>query len=96
MIGPKNGGRSPGPGKGRGWFGLIMWLNPAYWMLLVFVRLYFKLTNGFSRIREVMADIAAMNLRGGRAFGQGLLKVATNDALFVKVVHAKSNPFFLP
>lgn len=88
-------GSLPGPGKGGGLFGLMMWLNPAYWMVLVFVRLYFRLTNGFSRIREVMADIAAMNLCGGRAFGQGLLKVATNDELFVKVVHAKWVPKLL-
>jgi Zn-dependent protease with chaperone function len=89
----------PGPGKsgsmGGGMVGLVMWLNPAYWILLVFVRLYFRLTNGFSRIREVMADVAAMTLCGGKAFGQGLLKVATNDELFVKVVHAKLVPKLL-
>jgi len=38
----------------------IMSLNLAYWLLFIYVHLYFKITNGFSRIREVMADIRAI------------------------------------
>ncbi len=74
---------------------LIMSLNPAYWILFLFVRLYFKVTNGFSRIREVMADIMAMNLYGGKAFSSGLLKVATNDLVFNEVIEANLVPRFL-
>src|SRR5208337_1859765 len=47
----------PGPGAFRGSLGLVALLNPAYWMVRVFVRLYFKVTAGFSRARELMADI---------------------------------------
>lgn len=68
---------------------IIMSFNPAYWLLLLFITLYFKITNGFSRIREVMADIRAMNLYGGRAFADGLLKVATNDIVFSEIIQGR-------
>ena len=57
--------------KEGGWVRLMMTLNPAYWLLLLYVMLYFKITNGFSRIREE-ADIMAMRLYGGKAFGNDL------------------------
>jgi Zn-dependent protease with chaperone function len=64
----------------------IMSFNPAYWLLFLYVELYFKITNGFSRIREVMADIHAMELYGGRSFSSGLLKVSINDAIFSEII----------
>jgi Zn-dependent protease with chaperone function len=79
----------PGPGAFRGSLGLIAGLNPAYWMMRAYVPLYFKVTSGFSRVREVMADIAALKLCGGKTFGQALLKEATNQALFSQVVQPK-------
>jgi Zn-dependent protease with chaperone function len=85
----------PGPPRGDGGsaiVSIIMSINPAYWILFVFVRLYFRITNGFSRIREVMADVMAVRLFGGRAFAEGLKKVATNDAVFINVVHGQYVP----
>ena len=80
----------PGPardeGGDRGILRIIMSINPGYWILYVFVVLYFRITSGFSRIGEVMADIMAMNLYGGKAFRNGLLKVVSNDAIFGEVV----------
>lgn len=89
----------PGPsqdenGKG-GWVRLMMTLNPAYWLLFLYVTLYFKITNGFSRIREVMADIMAIRMYGGKAFGNGLLKVATNDTIFSEIIQSKYVPELL-
>lgn len=89
----------PGPSQDEkeegGWVRLMMTLNPAYWLLLLYVMLYFKITNGFSRIREVMADIMAMRLYGGKAFGNGLLKVATNDLVFSEIIQSKWVPELL-
>jgi len=81
----------PGPtrdGKkeGGGIINAIISLNPAYWILFLFVDLYFKITNGFSRIREVMADMIAISLYGSEAFINGLLKVATNDLIFNEII----------
>lgn len=90
---------TPGPahneGEEIGMVRGIMSLNPAYWMLLLFVNLYFKITNGFSRIGEVMADMRAMKLYGGKAFANGLLKVSTNDTIFSEVIQAKYVPKLL-
>jgi Zn-dependent protease with chaperone function len=72
-----------------------MALNPAYWLLFSFTILYFRATNGFSRIREVMADIRAMDLYGGDAFKRGLLKVATNDGIFVTIIQGELVPDLL-
>jgi len=73
----------------------IMSLNPAYWLLLLYVHLYFRITNAFSRIGEVKADIRAMQLYGGKAFRNGLLKVSTNDTIFSEIIQAKHIPELL-
>jgi Zn-dependent protease with chaperone function len=57
-------------------------ISPAYWLLRLYANLYFKITKGFSRIREVMADVMALDLYGSEAFSNGLLKVAMNDLVF--------------
>ena len=89
----------PGPSQDEkeegGWVRLMMTLNPAYWLLLLYVMLYCRITNGFSRIREVMADIMAMRLYGGKAFGNGLLKVVTNDLIFSEIIQSKLVPELL-
>jgi Zn-dependent protease with chaperone function len=80
----------PGPKRGSEWglIRLIMAINPAYWIFLIYTMLYFKITNGFSRIREVMADIVAMNLYGGKSFASALMKVAVNDTFIQPVWHS--------
>lgn len=89
----------PGPSQGEdskgGLISLMMALNPAYWLLLLYVMLYFKITSGFSRIREVMADVMAMRMYGGEAFSNGLLKVATNDLIFSEIIQSKFVPELL-
>jgi len=44
-------GPSPDENEEGGMIRGIMSLNPAYWLLFLYVHLYFKITNGFSRIR---------------------------------------------
>ena len=90
---------TPGPlqhadGK-NGLFGFVLALNPGYWTLLLFLKLFTRVTSAFSRIREVMADIRAMKLYGGEAFAKGLAKVAFNDAVFAGIVQGKVVPSLL-
>jgi Zn-dependent protease with chaperone function len=91
---------TPGPlqsrdGKGGGLFGIVLALNPGYWTLLLFLRLFSTVTSAFSRIREVMADIRAMKLYGGESFAKGLVKVAFNDAVFARIVQGEVVPSLL-
>lgn len=74
---------------------LILALNPAYWIIHLFIKIYYRLINGFSRVQEVKADICAMQLYGGKNFGEGLLNVTVNDRLFNDVVIDKYVPMFL-
>jgi Zn-dependent protease with chaperone function len=87
---------TPGPikqeGDRGGWIALVMALNPAYWTLLLFLRLFFNATSAFSRIREVMADVRAMKLYGGESFRNGLGTVIFNDAVFSTVVQGEVVP----
>jgi Zn-dependent protease with chaperone function len=57
-------------------------LNPAYWILRLIVRLYSRTTAGFSRLNEVRADIAAVELYGPDALANGLTRIYTNDRVF--------------
>ena len=45
----------------------MVWLNPAYWILKVYVDLFFRTTGGFQRVREVMADALAAGPPGERS-----------------------------
>lgn len=90
MPGPSNNENEEG-----GIVGGIMLLNPAYWLLLLYVHLYFRITNAFSRIGEVKADIKAMQIYGGKAFRNGLLKVSTNDTIFSEIIQSKYIPELL-
>jgi Zn-dependent protease with chaperone function len=87
---------TPGPLKQEddagGWIALVMALNPAYWTLLLFLKLFLNVTSAFSRIREVMADVRAMKLYGGESFRNGLARVAFNDAVFSVIFHGEVVP----
>jgi Zn-dependent protease with chaperone function len=90
---------TPGPSRDGseegGWIRLVMSVNPAFWMLWVFVQLYFKVTQGFSRVREVLSDMRAIKLCGGRVFAESLMKVSTNDFVFSQIVEGKEVPALL-
>lgn len=87
----------PGPSENTkdGTLGALLTYNPAYWILYYFVKLYFKITNGFSRVREVLADKRACELYGGKNFSNGLKRVALNDSVFTEIVEAQYVPELL-
>lgn len=88
---------TPGPlqTEGNSLFGVVLALNPGYWTLLLYLKLFARVTSAFSRIREVMADIRAMKLYGGEPFAKGLAKVAFNDAVFTGIVQGEVVPSLL-
>lgn len=86
----------PGPSKNSdGTLAALLSYNPAYWILHFFLRLFFKVTNGFSRAREVLADKKACELFGGKSFSDGLKKVSLNDSVFSDIVEAQYVPELL-
>lgn len=87
----------PGPSEQSSEGGLAAALsyNPAYWILYLFVSLFFKITGGFSRIREVLADKRSFDLFGGKTFCSGLNKVALNDAVFYEIIENQYVPELL-
>ncbi len=74
--------------RGMAEVGRGVYLNPAYWMLHLFLVLYRRVTLGWSRLREVMADRGAAQLYGGEAFAQGLAHVIRQGATFDGAVAA--------
>ena len=75
----------PGPGtaggQGTGTQALFA-LNPAYWILRLFHRLYTRVTNKFSRLGEVRADAVAVQTYGSDAFASGLTRLYVSDRVF--------------
>ncbi len=57
--------------EGGGW----VVLNPAFWMLRIFLRTHLMITLGARRVEEVLADRRAAGLFGGAAFASGLRRV---------------------
>jgi Zn-dependent protease with chaperone function len=65
------------------WFALVGVLNPGCWVVLGYLTLLGFVTSGFSRMREVFADAAAVRQYGATAFKGGLRTVVINDQLFI-------------
>ena len=55
-----------------GWLALI---NPAYWFLRGYVRVYLRITRGQGRRRELLADRVAALVYGGETFARALTRV---------------------
>lgn len=66
------------PFRQRSILGVVICMNPAWWVYWLFVRLFYRATGGFSRLREVMADWDAITYSGGAAFASGLTKAIVN------------------
>lgn len=62
---------------------LVAFLNPAYWVLEMFARLFFEVTSNYSRFTEILADLRSVSIYGGKAFSDGLLKTAINGELYL-------------
>jgi len=79
----------PGPstsGESKGFISVLFSLNPAYYIVALYLVLYAQTTSGFSRFRELLADRRAILTYGSHAFYQGLLKVASNDLVFHRLI----------
>lgn len=86
----------PGPSEGSdGTLAALLSYNPAYWILYYFLKLFFAVTNGFSRAREVLADKKSCELYGGNFFSNGLQKVSLNDTIFYRIVESQYVPELL-
>ncbi len=62
-----------------GWSAAV---NPVYWYLRLYVKVYLAVTAGQSRRRELLADRAAALAYGGDTFARALRRVVENDELF--------------
>lgn len=85
---------TPGPSREEsgdkeekgGLFSFIVALNPAWWIMFLYTKLYFAVTGGFQRAKEVRADLKAIELTGGKDFAGGLKKITINDYVFSEFI----------
>jgi len=73
-----------GMGESGGW---INYLNPFYWFLYLYYRVYSLLSAGYSRSREYLADRMACSLYGSDVMMSALRKVTTDGNLFEMTVY---------
>ncbi len=71
----------PKPGTG-GWllYYLLSYFNPAFWLLILYTRIFAFVTAGFRRVQEVLADKVAVERYGSDSFCSGLVKHARVSA----------------
>jgi Zn-dependent protease with chaperone function len=62
--------------------GAAVWYNPAWWFLNGFYRLYLRISQGASRLQEVLADRWAVLAYGRAAFASGLQHVVRRGIEF--------------
>jgi Zn-dependent protease with chaperone function len=62
--------------------GAAGWYNPAWWFVLGFQRVFLRISQGASRLQEVMADRAAAFSYGPEAFATGLTHVVRRSIAF--------------
>jgi len=62
--------------------GRSTWLNPVYWYLRVYFRIFLAVTSSHSRRSELLADRAAALAYGGDVFGKALRKAVENGDEF--------------
>jgi Zn-dependent protease with chaperone function len=58
------------------------WWNPAWWFAKTFHRLFLRISQGASRLQEILADRHAALAYGGAAFAEGLRHVIERDVHF--------------
>lgn len=58
------------------------WWNPTWWFLNLYVRLYFRLSFGLSRLQEVLADRRAVLVCGSEGFASGFDRLVHVSARF--------------
>jgi Zn-dependent protease with chaperone function len=68
--------------------GAATWYNPAWWMLRLYHRVYLVVTQGASRLQEVLADRWAVAAYGSDAFVRGFTHVMERSVRFERHVDA--------
>ena len=68
--------------------GAAAWYNPAWWFVMGFQRVFLRVSQGASRLQEVMADRWAAFSYGPEAFARGLTHVVTRSISFEAHVQA--------
>ena len=84
--------------------GQAHWYNPAWFFVNGYYRLFLRITQGASRLQEILADRFAALTYGARTFADGLLGVARQniffnaqvDAEISRAPHALQNLYALP
>ncbi len=71
-------------GQNRPW-------NPAWWFATSFYKLFLRVSQGASRLQEILADRRAAEAYGGAAFATGLKHVIACDLRFGDHVNAEIN-----
>jgi Zn-dependent protease with chaperone function len=74
-----------GMGQSGGW---VNYVNPFFWLLVLYYKAYTLLAAGFSRSREFLADRMAASLYGSDVFASALTRVATDGALFESTIYS--------
>jgi len=62
--------------------GVATWYNPAWWFVNGFHRVFLRISEGASRLQEVLADRWAVSAYGADAFEQGLRHVVERGVRF--------------
>ncbi|MBI2393670.1 MAG: M48 family metalloprotease [Deltaproteobacteria bacterium] len=62
--------------------GAATWWNPAWWFVLGYHKLFLRITQGASRLQEVLADRWAVLAYGSKAFRRGLRHVIERSVAF--------------
>jgi tetratricopeptide (TPR) repeat protein len=62
--------------------GAAAWYNPAWWFVRGFYRVFLMISQGASRLQEVLADRWAVHAYGSLAFERGLSHVLTRSVRF--------------
>lgn len=62
--------------------GVATWYNPAWWFVSGFYRLFLRISEGASRLQEVLADRWAVHAYGAAAFENGLRHVVERGVRF--------------
>lgn len=71
--------------------GVATWYNPAWWFVRGFFLLFLRISQGASRLQEVLADRWAAFCYGARAFERGLRHAIERGAAFEVEANVKIN-----
>lgn len=69
--------------------GAAAWYNPAWLMLVAFYKIFLRISQGASRLQEILADRWSAFAYGAAAFEGGLTHVIRRSIVFAKIANAR-------